>query len=78
MSELLRIEQGCDQVAKQEHSDDDDCECGDAHGLPQLLAGCDIQQRDSEEANGEDDHQKVAHARNSVKRRRRKGALREP
>jgi hypothetical protein len=62
MSELLRVKQGCDQVAEQEDRDGEDGESCDAHGLPQLPAGGDVQKRNCEERKVEEDHQEVGNS----------------
>jgi hypothetical protein len=62
MSELLRIEQGDHEVAEQEDSDGENGDSGDAHGLPQLFAGGDVEQRNREKDDGINDHQKVGHS----------------
>jgi hypothetical protein len=65
MSELLRIEQGDDQVTKKQNGQDEG-HYGDGvclHGLPQLLAGLDVKKRQDEEDYGEQQHPKILHRR---------------
>jgi hypothetical protein len=63
MSELLRIKQGDHQVTKKEdgESERNDCDEVVLHGLPQLLAGLDVEKRQGEEDRGEQQHPKILH-----------------
>ena len=69
ISELLREEQGEGQVTQQQNRQNQ-CHKGDdvsLHGLPQLLAGLDVEKRQGEEDYGEQYHPKILHrgSRNS-------------
>jgi hypothetical protein len=65
MSELLRIEQGDDQVTKKEDGKDERHHSNRVglHGLPQLLASLDVEKRQGEEDSGEQQHPKILHCR---------------
>jgi hypothetical protein len=65
MSEFLRVQQGKGEVAekedgKNEGNTGDDI---DLHGLPQLLAGHDVEERHGEKDNGEQQHGYILHRR---------------
>ena len=63
MSELLREEQGDGQVSKQQDGQNQGNDGDDVglHELPQLLAGFDVEKRQSEEDYGEQQHNYILH-----------------
>ena len=64
ISKLLRIEQGDSQVGQQKDREDqrDYGHNVNVHGgLPQLLAGLDVEKRQDEEDNGERKHDYILH-----------------
>jgi hypothetical protein len=56
ISELLRKEQGGDEVAEQQNRQNQRNSSDDIHGLPQLLASLDVEKRQAEENYGEQQH----------------------
>jgi hypothetical protein len=66
MSEFLREEQGDGQVSKQQNGQNQGNGGDDVglHGLPQLLAGLDVEKRQREEYGREQQHRSILH-RNS-------------
>jgi hypothetical protein len=64
MLELLRIEQGDSQIGQQKDGKNQG-DYGDNvnlhDGLPQLLAGLDVEKRQDEEDSGEDEHDYILH-----------------
>jgi hypothetical protein len=56
MLELLREKQGGDEVAEQQHGQNQRNSSDDIHGLPQLLASLDVEKRQAKENYGEQQH----------------------
>jgi hypothetical protein len=76
MLELLRKEQGEDQVTQQQDGKNQGDYGDDVNvhgGLPQLLAGLDVEKRQDEENYREQQHHYILHRRSHSSRRR--GAL---
>jgi hypothetical protein len=65
MSELLRIQQGDDQVTKQQDGQDERNNGNQVgvHGLPQLLACLDVEKRQDKEDCCEQQHPNILHGR---------------
>jgi hypothetical protein len=63
MLELLREKQGDGQVTKEQYGQNQDNGGGDVylHGLPQLLAGLDVEKRQGEENYREQQHHYILH-----------------
>jgi hypothetical protein len=64
MSEFLRKEQRDGEINHQENREDESSRRNPihVHGLPQLLAGLDVEKRHGEENDGVEQHQCVLHA----------------
>jgi hypothetical protein len=65
MSEFLRVQQGKGKVAEKEDGNDEGNTGNEVegHGLPQLLAGHDVEERHGEKDNGEQQHDDILHRR---------------
>jgi hypothetical protein len=66
MSEFLREKQGEGQITEKQHGQNQGNDCGDRvglHGLPQLLAGLDVKERQAEENYREQQHRHILHSR---------------
>ena len=65
MSEFLREEQRDGEIAQQKNGENEsDCRNRiDVHGLPQLLAGLDVEKRQGEENSGEQQHHDILHCK---------------
>jgi len=61
ISEPLREKHGDDQVNQQENGESER-DCGnEVHGLPQLLAGLDVEKPQAEQNGGEKQHRQILH-----------------
>jgi hypothetical protein len=65
MSEFLRIQKGEGEIPEQKDgkNESDTGDEVDWHGLPQLLAGHDVEERHGEKNNGEQQHGNILHRR---------------
>jgi hypothetical protein len=66
MSEFLREEQGEGQITQKQHGQNQSNDGGDRvglHGLPQLLAGLDVEKRQAEENYCKQQHRHILHRR---------------